>query len=45
MDLYNYQKASVIMVYTLHKLLHYLLGNIFVFYIDRKALVYLICKL
>jgi hypothetical protein len=33
------------MVYILHKILHYLLGNKFVFYIDHKALVYLIYKL
>jgi hypothetical protein len=35
MELYDYQKGSVIMVYTCHKFLHYLLGNKFMFYIGR----------
>jgi hypothetical protein len=29
------------MVYALHKFKHFLLGNIFVFYVDHMALVYL----
>jgi hypothetical protein len=32
------------MVFSLHKLKHYLLGNKFVFYIDHMALVYLVNK-
>jgi hypothetical protein len=32
------------MVFGLHKFKHYLLGNKFVFYVDRMALVYLVNK-
>jgi len=32
------------MVHALHKFKHYLLGNIFTFYVDHMALVYLINK-
>jgi hypothetical protein len=32
------------MVYALHKLRHYLLGNKFTFYLDHMALVYLVNK-
>jgi hypothetical protein len=32
------------MVYALHKFKHFLLGNIFVFYVDYMALVYLVNK-
>ncbi len=32
------------MVYALHKFRHYLLGNWFVFYVDRMALMYLVNK-
>jgi len=32
------------MVFALHKLRHYLLGNKFVFYVDHMALVYLVNK-
>ncbi len=32
------------MVFALHKFKHYLLGNKFVFYVDHKALVYLVNK-
>jgi len=32
------------MVFVLHKFRHYLLGNMFVFYVDRMALVYLVNK-
>ncbi len=33
------------MVFVLHKFIHYLLGNKFVFYVDHMALVYLVNKL
>lgn len=32
------------MVYALHKFMHYLLGNKFIFYIDHMAFLYLIKK-
>jgi hypothetical protein len=32
------------MVYALHKLRHYLLGNKFIFYVDHMALLYLVQK-
>jgi hypothetical protein len=32
------------MVFPLHKFIHYLLGNKFVFYVDHMALVYLVDK-
>jgi hypothetical protein len=31
-------------VYALHKFRHYLLGNMFTFYVDHMALVYLVNK-
>ncbi len=42
---YNTTKRNVlIMVFSLHKFRHYLLGNKFVFYLDHMALVYLVNK-
>ncbi len=38
------QKETLTMVYALHKFKHFLLGNIFVFYVDHMALVYLVNK-
>jgi hypothetical protein len=38
------EREAFTMVYVLHKLKHYLLGNKFVFYVDHMALVYLIKK-
>jgi hypothetical protein len=38
------KKEDLAMVYALHKLRHYLLGNIFVFYVDHMALVHLVNK-
>ncbi len=38
------KKEALVMVFTLHKFKHYLLGNKIVFYVDHKALVYLIKK-
>jgi hypothetical protein len=35
---------DLVMVFTLHKFRHYLLGNKFVFYVDHMALVYLVNK-
>jgi hypothetical protein len=32
------------MVYSLHKFRHYLLGNLFTFYVNHMALVYLVNK-
>ncbi len=32
------------MVYALHKFRHYLLGNMFTFYVDQMALIYLVNK-
>jgi len=32
------------MVFSLHKIRHYLLGNKFVFYVDHMALIYLVNK-
>jgi hypothetical protein len=32
------------MVYALHKFRHYLLGNMFTFYVDHMAVVYLVNK-
>jgi hypothetical protein len=32
------------MVFALHKIKHYLLGNKFVFYVDHMALIYLVNK-
>jgi len=38
------ERKALAMVYALHKLIHYLLGNWFVFYVDHMALVYLVNK-
>ncbi len=38
------EKEALVMVSTLHKFRHYLLGNKFVFYVDHMALVYLVNK-
>ncbi len=38
------QRKALIMVFSLHKFKHYLLGNKFVFYVDHMALVYLVNK-
>ncbi len=38
------QKETLIMVFSLHKFRHYLLGNKFVFYVDHMAQVYLVNK-
>jgi hypothetical protein len=35
---------ALAMVYTLHKFKHYMLGNMFTFYVDHMALVYLVNK-
>ncbi len=35
---------ALAMVYALHKLRHYLLGNMFTFYVDNMALVHLVNK-
>jgi hypothetical protein len=37
-------KKTLAMVYALHKFKHYLLNNMFTFYVDHMALVYLINK-
>ncbi len=37
-------REALVMVFSLHKFKHYLLGNKFVFYVDHMALVYLINK-
>jgi hypothetical protein len=38
------EREALAMIYALHKLKHYLLGNKFVFYVDHMAFVYLIRK-
>ncbi len=38
------QCEALTMVFALHKFIHYLLGNKFVFYDDHMALVYLVNK-
>jgi hypothetical protein len=38
------QRDALVMVFSLHKFKHYLLGNKFVFYVDNMALVYLVNK-
>jgi hypothetical protein len=38
------EREALAMVFSLHKLRHYLLGNKFVFYVDHMALVYLVNK-
>jgi hypothetical protein len=37
-------REALIIVFSLHKFKHYLLGNKFVFYVDHNALVYLVNK-
>jgi hypothetical protein len=42
---HNYSTThALIMVFVLHKFRHYLLSNMFVFYVDHMALVYLVNK-
>jgi len=38
------EREALIMVYVLHKFIHFMLGNKFVFYVDHMALVYLVNK-
>jgi len=38
------KKKSLAMTYVVRKLWHYLLGNVFTFFIDHKALLYLVNK-
>ncbi len=38
------KREALIMVFSLHKFKHYLLGNKFVFYVNHMALVYLVNK-
>jgi hypothetical protein len=38
------KRKSLTMVYALHKFIHFLFGNKFVFYADNMALVYLVNK-
>ncbi len=38
------KKTTLIIVFSLHKFKHYLLGNKFVFYVNHMALVYLVNK-
>jgi hypothetical protein len=38
------RREALAIVFSLHKFKHYLLGNKFVFYVDRMALVYLVNK-
>jgi hypothetical protein len=37
-------REALAMVYGLHKFRHYMLGNIFTFFVDHMALVYLVNK-
>jgi hypothetical protein len=41
---YTTKREALAMVYALHKLCHYLLGNKFIFYVDHMALLYLVQK-
>jgi hypothetical protein len=36
------EKEAFAMVYAFHKFYHYFLGNIFIFYVDHMALLYLV---
>ncbi len=36
------EKEALVMVFVLHRFIHYLLANKFVFYVDHMALVYLV---
>jgi hypothetical protein len=38
------EREALVMVYALHKFKHYLLGNMFTFYVNHMALVYLVNK-
>jgi hypothetical protein len=38
------KKEALVMVYALQKFKHYLLGNMFTFYVDHMALMYLVNK-
>ncbi len=38
------KREALVMVFALHKFRHYLLGNQRVFYVDHKALTYLVNK-
>jgi hypothetical protein len=38
------EKKALTMVFALHKFIHYLLGNKFVFYVDHTTLIYLVNK-
>jgi hypothetical protein len=38
------ERKFLAMVYALHKFRHYLLGNMFTFFVDHMALVYLVNK-
>jgi hypothetical protein len=38
------EKEVLTIIFALHKFIHYLLGNKFVFYVDHMALVYLVNK-
>jgi hypothetical protein len=38
------KREALLMVYALHKFKHYLLGNMFTFYVDHMTLVYLVNK-
>jgi hypothetical protein len=38
------KREALVIVFTLHKFKHYLLGDKFVFYVDHMALIYLVTK-
>jgi hypothetical protein len=38
------EKEALAMIYVLHKFRHYMLGNMFTFFVDHMALTYLINK-
>jgi len=38
------QKKALVMVYALHRFRHYLLGNMFTFYVDHMVFMYLVNK-
>ncbi len=38
------KRKALAMVYALHKFRHYMLGNMFTFYVDHMALMYLVNK-
>jgi hypothetical protein len=38
------KREALAMVYAIHKFRHYLLGNMFTFFVDHMALVYLVNK-